>query len=184
MNVPSARLALPGLASPSVGFEAPFEMLDACHERLQRMLGLLERLQDHVRAQGADLQARQAAADVLRYFDLAAPLHHEDEERHVFPVLLEQGTDAVRDLVRGLQQDHACMAQAWQAARQPLLALSEGCQEGFDAAQEALFSAFAARHEQHLQDEAQIAYPAAQALLAPAQQARMGQEMAQRRGAR
>jgi hemerythrin-like domain-containing protein len=184
VTVPSARLALPGLAAPSVGFEAPFEMLNACHERLLRTLGLLERLQAHVRTQGADWQARQAATDVLRYFDLAAPLHHEDEELHVFPVLLAQAPVELQTLVRRLQREHVLMAQEWQAARQPLQDLSEGRLERFGAEHEALFAAFAARQVRHLHDEEQMAYPYAQAALAPQQQAQMGAEMAQRRGAR
>ncbi|RYY71287.1 MAG: hemerythrin domain-containing protein, partial [Comamonadaceae bacterium] len=84
----TSRTALPGLRSPGVGFEQPFEMLEACHERVQRSLQLLARLCAHVRSQGGDDSAREAARDVLRYFDIAAPLHHEDEELHVFPPLL------------------------------------------------------------------------------------------------
>lgn len=79
--------ALPGFGSLGVGFEQPFEMFEACHERVRRSLALLERLIVHVGAHGHDAQSRSAAADVLRYFDLAAPLHHEDEERHVFASL-------------------------------------------------------------------------------------------------
>ncbi|RYF75253.1 MAG: hemerythrin domain-containing protein, partial [Comamonadaceae bacterium] len=80
----SAR-EIPGFNAPGVGFEQPFAMLEACHERVQRTLALLGRLRGHVQAHGADEPARQAARDVLRYFDIAAPLHHEDEELHVFP---------------------------------------------------------------------------------------------------
>ena len=34
----------PGVNAPGVGFEDPFAMLQACHERVQRTLALLERL--------------------------------------------------------------------------------------------------------------------------------------------
>ena len=90
----TSRVALPGLRSPSAGFDQPFEMLGACHERVQRTLDLLQRLQTYLAEQGVDDSARQAARDVLRYFDIAAPLHHQDEERHVFPPLLAQGDAA------------------------------------------------------------------------------------------
>ena len=69
-------MTLPGFHSPAIGFEQPFEMLSACHERVERTLALFERLVVHVRAQGHDAASRSAAADVLRYFDLAAPHHH------------------------------------------------------------------------------------------------------------
>ncbi|MFN4119850.1 hemerythrin domain-containing protein [Acidovorax sp.] len=176
--------ALPGFNAPAVGFEQPFAMLEACHERVQRTLALLQRLRGHVQAQGAaDEPARQAARDVLRYFDIAAPLHHEDEELHVFPLLLAQGTPGVVALVRRLQHDHACMSADWAAARLPLLALAEGRQAVFTEADAAAFERFAGRYGQHIEGEESVAYPAAQALLPPADLAPMGQEMAARRGA-
>ena len=68
-------------SGPAVGFDEPFEMLEACHERVQRSLALLARLIAHVDAHGHDEKSRSAAHDVLRYFELAAPHHHEDEEQ-------------------------------------------------------------------------------------------------------
>ena len=123
----TSRVALPGLHSPSAGFDQPFEMLAACHERVQRTLELLQRLQAYLQEKGVDASARQAARDVLRYFDVAAPLHHQDEELHIFPLLLQPGSDAATQaLVRQLQQDHVDMAACWAQARQPLLALADG----------------------------------------------------------
>ena len=66
---------LPGFNTPAVGFEQPFAMLEACHERVERTLTLLSRLRSYLREQAVDDAARQAARDVLRYFDIAAPLH-------------------------------------------------------------------------------------------------------------
>ena len=67
-------------AAPGAGFDQPFEMLLACHERVERMLGLLERLAQHLAEHGCTPDAAQAARDVMRYFDIAGPAHHEDEE--------------------------------------------------------------------------------------------------------
>src|SRR5665647_521132 len=78
MNQPIRMASL--LATPAVGFEQPFEMLEACHERVNRMLALLVRLREYLPGHGTDDNARQAARDVMRYFDLAAPHHHQDEE--------------------------------------------------------------------------------------------------------
>jgi hypothetical protein len=45
---------------------------------------------------------------------VAAPLHHEDEELHIFPPLLQPGTDAgTQAVVRQLQRDHVAMAACW-----------------------------------------------------------------------
>ena len=175
--------ALPGFNAPSVGFEQPFAMLEACHERVQRTLALLQRLRAHVLEHGADVPAQQAARDVLRYFDIAAPLHHEDEELHVFPLLLERGAPSVVALVRQLQQDHVHMAADWAAARGALAALADGSAAGLSAEDEALLEQFAQRYGQHIQAEEGTAYPSAQALLGEGDLRTMGLEMAGRRRA-
>lgn len=71
-------------------------MMGACHERVQRVLDLLGRLRDHVARHEVDHEARQAARDGMRYFDVAAPQHHRDEERHVFPLLEAHGDAAMQ----------------------------------------------------------------------------------------
>jgi len=120
------QIGPPGSRAAASGFaEAPFEMLSTCHERVHRMLRLLGRLREHLASHGHDEQAAQAARDVMRYFDLAAPLHHQDEELHVFPVLLVQGDAAVQSVVRRLQQDHLAMEQAWPRARALLQAVAD-----------------------------------------------------------
>ena len=90
--------AVPGLDTPDAELESPFEMLQACHERVDRMLMLLAKLQRHLGHTGCDDAARRAAGDVLRYFDVAAPLHHQDEELHVFPALMALPDPALHTL--------------------------------------------------------------------------------------
>jgi len=178
-------VALPGLHTPGAGFEAPFEMLAACHERVERMLALLTRLQQHLLASGCDDSARRAASDVMRYFDLAAPLHHADEELHVFPPLLA-GTDAgLRGLVQRLLQDHRAMELAWPAARCILAAVADGLTTGWTpllAEQTAALQAFTALYQRHLAEEDGLAYPAAQRVLSAVALQAMGRDMMQRRG--
>lgn len=172
------------IATPAAGFGQPFEMLEACHERIERMLALLARLRAHLAQHGADTQAQQAARDILRYFDQAAPLHHQDEELHVFPPLLAGGDARVAGLVQRLQQDHRAMEARWRDARQVLLRIADGTLPALGAADTTALDGFAGLYEAHLRAEEDIAYPAAQALLdAPTLQA-MGEDMARRRGAR
>lgn len=181
-TVPARGKPLPGFSSPAVGFEEPFEMLHACHERVERTLNLLARLRAHVVQHGVDDGARQAARDVLRYFDIAAPLHHQDEELHVFPPLLAEGADpALQALALRLQDDHTHMAREWAAARAPLLAWSQGLPAPHPGDAEAL-DRFALRYTDHLAAEDTLAYPAARAALAARTLQAMGQEMAARRG--
>ena len=174
LSRPTTRpVSLPGHSAPAAGFEAPFEMLATCHDRVKRMLRLQAKLQQHLQDKGCDEAARQAARDVMRYFDLAAPLHHQDEELHVFPDLLAGPDAALRALVQRLMQDHRQMEIAWLDARRTLMATP---------AQTGALNQFAALYRQHLDDEDNTAYPAAQATLSPAALEAMSEDMMQRRG--
>jgi hemerythrin-like domain-containing protein len=71
-----------------------------------------------------------AAQAVMRYFDLAAPDHHADEEEDLFPALLEAvaGSDAVclRNLIAGLEQEHHALGSLWQELHARLAQLAAG----------------------------------------------------------
>ena len=177
--------SLPGLRSPEAGFDQPFEMLHACHERVRRTLRLLERLVAHVPSHGADAQARSAAHDVLRYFDIAAPAHHEDEERHLIPRLQASPDAQARQAAATMLAEHALIHGRWQALRPLLQSLRDGQAPPHAALAEAA-AAFVQVHDSHLPLEDTLAFPAAEALAraegTAALQA-MGEEMAARRQA-
>lgn len=178
---------LPGFDSPAVGFESPFEMLEACHERVQRTLRLLVRLQAHVQQHGCDEQAHQAAQDVMRYFDLAAPLHHEDEELHVFPAVLAGGDDALATAVKQLTDQHRQMEVHWAALRKVLADVVSGeavSHTGSDVFRANAISDFVALYDVHIRLEESMVYPAANALLDVSQKSFMGNAMKMRRGAK
>lgn len=181
MAQPQRLSDLAGGRAPT--FEQPFEMMTACHDRLQRMLGLLAKLSGHLQGHGADDQARQAARDVMRYFDKAAPQHHRDEELHVFPPLLAQGEPATVAVVGRLQADHLRMDEQWREVRAVLAAIAEGAATALGGAQQAALEDFAALYAGHLRAEEDIAYPAARALLDAPTVAAMGREMQARRDA-
>lgn len=171
-------------AGPAVGFEQPFEMLEACHERVQRSLVLLGRLIEHVDAHGHDAQSRSAAHDVLRYFELAAPQHHEDEERHVFPRLLALGDAALVPTVQRLRDEHGRMGELWVRLRPVLQAWSGAAAEGAAPASfRADAQAFRTLYAAHIPLEESLVFPAARAGLGPDVLQAMGDEMRARRGA-
>ena len=168
---------------PGAAYAEPFGLLDACHERVRRSLDLAQRLAAHVAAQGADADAAQAAADVLRYFDLAAPLHHEDEERHVFPLLEQLGEPRLAAACAALRAEHVQIAALWQQRLRPLLETVRQRTETPDVDELARAAAdFAALHTGHLEREDQLVFPAAATRLDAAAQQAMGLEMASRRG--
>ncbi|MBI5335768.1 MAG: hemerythrin domain-containing protein [Burkholderiales bacterium] len=190
-----ASTALPGFAAPAAGYDQPFEMLEACHERVERSLGLLQRLLAHLQARGfvADEQARDAARDVMRYFDRAAPEHHADEERHVFPLARTLREPAVDAAIDRLQQDHLVFHERWLRVREGLTQIAQatdrpalGPHEAESFAQQA--AAFAHGYPAHMAAEHDTVFPAAQRALAaqasaPRRLREMGDEMAGRRGA-
>lgn len=170
-STPPARL------QPGSSYAAPFELLSACHERVARSLALLARLLEHLETRGeADALARDAAADVRRYFGVAAPLHHQDEELHVFPAL-ETAPDGAA-LCAGLRRQHREMEALWAQLDPALAALDSAALPRLRQ----LAEAFIALYRGHLAAEDELVFPAARQQLPDAAQAAMGIEMAARRG--
>lgn len=168
-------------AGTAAGFDQPFEMLGACHQRVERMLGLIERLAAHLPVHGADAQAREAARDVMRYFDTAAPHHHEDEERHLLPLLRERGHAALAERVL---QEHQVMAGAWAGVRAVLVELAQGRRLADQEAVAADWRAFGGLYREHIALEENQVFPLARALIGTEDLRAMSGEMAHRRGVR
>jgi len=173
---------LPGFETPAASFEQPFEMLEACHDRVRRSLGLLERLIAHVDARGHDAASRDAARDVLRYFDVAAPLHHQDEELHVFPRLLGSGDAELMAAAERLRTEHERMSALWASLRVPLSRWTDPATSGpLDAAERLLAREFQDLYAGHMEREEGVAFPVARDLTDPLALAEMGAEMQGRR---
>ena len=81
-------------------FTDPIAMLNDCHRRIERFLGVLVNLsrERHVGELGEP--ARSALAAALHYFDAGAPLHTADEEESLFPRLRVAGTRLYLDTFR------------------------------------------------------------------------------------
>ena len=174
--------SLPGFHAPAASFEQPFEMLEACRARVRRTLALLGKLVEHIDKQGHGEQSRSAAADVLRYFNLAAPLHHQDEEINVFPVLPGRDDAAMTLTVEALKRDHVQMGLWWAQLQQPLQRWSQaGANEAVEDATRSAVARFRALYATHLQAEEGLVFPAARALMDRSAQSAIGQQMQARR---
>ena len=180
---PMTALPLPGHSSPAAGFDAPLQMLAACHQRIERQCATLRRLVPHLAAHGADAQAREAAQAVMRYFDTAAQHHHEDEEQDLFPALLESmaGSDAVclRELTDALTHQHRELDRHWRALRVALQRIAMGESADLDGV---LVERLADAYAEHLKREERELLPMAGRLLDDAALAAMGRSMRRRRG--
>ena len=166
----------------SPGMETPLEMLEACHERLQAQLETLARLAAWLPEHGSDRNAQQAAANVMRYFDLAAVNHHLDEEQDLLPVLRErvgpEQRDALSALIDWILADHQTMFAAWAAMRRRLEPISLGAPGQLPAEDVA---DFAAHYRRHIAREEQELLPYARALLDDRDIAAMSATMTARR---
>lgn len=168
-------------AAPS--FDEPLEMLAACHERIAAQLATLERLVPHLAERGADADTRSAAQAVLRYFDTAGTLHHQDEECDLFPVLraraAAQGRAAIAAAVEELEREHETIESQWRRLRGRLLAIREG-EAQLDGDEVARFAWLQRRH---IDRETWALLPFAREALGAAERAALGRRMAARRGA-
>ena len=169
-----------GPAAP--GFDEPLEMLAACHERIEAQLCTLERLIEHLAAKGCDAAAREAASQVMRYFDTAGVEHHRDEDEDIFPLLRqiagERDRPEVSAVINGLEEDHATMEAQWSRLRERLEAVAAGRDARLDAEDVAHFAWL---YRRHMEKEAALVLPFAREAVSETQRAALGERMAARR---
>ena len=171
------------LPDPAPDFDQPVAVLKHCHGRIRKQLATLEKLLSHLPEQGADEQARQAASAILKYFDKAAHLHHDDEEQDLLPMLLAvaQGEDAatLQALVPVILQEHKDMDAMWQDLHEQLTAVADGTGTQLSAS---IVRRFVQNYHGHMEREEGIVAPMALRLFGPDQMARLGTAMRRRRG--
>lgn len=107
-------------------FDDPMSMLLACHDKVRRFAHLALKLADHLVQHGCDAQAQAAAAQILRYFTVAAPLHHQDEDDDLFPALLALQQPALSAAIRRLSAEHDHLCRLWQPVAHWLTRLAGG----------------------------------------------------------
>lgn len=134
----------------------------ACHDKVRRFAGLALRLRDHLAAKGPDQQAQEAAQSILRYFNIAAPLHHDDEEMDLFPALRQLTIGELDQHMAQLEAEHTELAALWQSLQAWLTATAEGQAHPAPDTVEA----FAQRYQAHAQREEDEVYPFASRLAA------------------
>lgn len=171
------------LPAPAPGFDQPIAVLKHCHDKIRKQLATLHKLLEELAQHGATGEAQQAATAVLKYFNQAAHLHHEDEENDLMPMLQASahGADAalLATLVPEIKADHARMDAAWEALQVQLEAIRSASSAQLSASQ---VRSFADAYGAHMaKEEAQLA-PMAKRLFSASQMTELGQAMRQRRG--
>lgn len=153
----------------------------ACHQRIRQFSATARKLGD---PSISPADAADACRAVRRYFTVAMPLHHEDEERSILPRLAAAGPPSdLRRALEAMRVEHAAIDRAvneavalwdavladpaaWIAARSRL--------EETGARLEELFAA-------HLLLEETFVFPALERLLLPEDQAAIVSEIRARR---
>ena len=170
------------LPDTAPGFDQPIAVLKHCHDRIRKQLTTLERLLSHLPEHGADEAARQAAGAVLKYFEKAAHLHHDDEEQDLIPMLraVAQGDDAatLQALAPVILQDHKDMDALWQDLHEQLAAIADGSASTLSTT---AVQRFSQRYTSHMEREESTMAPMAIRLFSPEQMAKLGAAMQRRR---
>ncbi|MEN3362997.1 MAG: pyridoxamine 5-phosphate oxidase [Burkholderiales bacterium] len=170
------------LIDTAPGFDQPIAVLKHCHDRIRKQLRTLQRLMDHLEQAGADVDAKQAATAVMRYFNNGAVNHHEDEERDLLPMLKATATDADAGLLQALLpdilQEHQQMDAVWQTLNRQLKEISAGTSSSLSRVDVNRFTETYLAHME--KEEAHIA-PMAKRLFSDAQMVQLGDAMRCRR---
>lgn len=158
-------------------FSDPLGLLAACHQRILGFCELLQRLGPWIEANGIDADATDGARSVLRYFSTAAPLHHDDEELDLFPMLADEHSAGV--LIDRLCEEHRELEQRWANLALQLEGLLNGRydREAFEAA----VTPFGAGYRRHIRDEEELLLKVAKNRLSRTQLRGLGESMAARR---
>ena len=164
-------------------FSQPLEALKACHLRIRAQCETLRKIVDHMKAHGCDDQAREAAANVMRYFETAGRHHHEDEEEDLLPKMMTAATmgrgSRLTRLVADIATEHREMDRIWTDLRAALQEISAGENFPLDPLD---VDRFVKLHYSHIVAEEANVLPLAEMLLSRDDLAEIGAAMAQRRG--
>ena len=169
-------------ATLSPRFDEPLELLEACHARIETQLAMLERLVAHVAQHGCDIEAREAARFIMRYFDTAGAQHHRDENEDLFPLLRRKAAELQRPevsaVINELERDHETMDLQWSRLRAQLDALTRSADALLGAGD---IAGFAWLNRRHMEKEAALVLPFAKEALDAQARAALGERMAARR---
>lgn len=144
--------------------DAPLQDFSRSHERfvtvLEAALGLPEMIATAARS-------RSCATDMLKMFHDRLLAHHDDEERDLFPAVLQAaqpGDEAARAraMVEQLVREHREIAQVWKQLEPAVQAVANGYLPSLDAA---LLKELVSRFNEHVRAEEVDFLPFAQRVL-------------------
>lgn len=172
---------------PESDFTQPIGMLEDCHKRILYFMGLLANLADAPSTSPLNAADRDSLERALRYFREAAPRHNADEEESLFPEMRRHWPDGAGDVLTqlaALEADHRWVEaqhnEIDDLGRHWLVAGTLGEKER--ARFKAIVHPLRRFYTHHIAIEEEQVFPAARKILSAGEQAKVGQEMADRRG--
>ena len=170
----------PGILTQAPDFENPLGLIQACHERILFHCDLLDKLTDYIARNEIDKEASDAGRRIHRYFNTAGKLHHQDEEKDLFPRLVRVSLK-LADIINQLKQGHQQLDRLWESIvpslsnlykldKNTLAQFSEQCHE------------FSALNRQHLEFEEEELLSIARHLISSDDMLLIGKSMRERRG--
>ena len=124
-----SRRPTPGATDTSAGAAAAASSM----RWTRRTAAALEMLKDFDAVAGRtwtttapDETARASAAEIMAFFAGPARTHHADEEKLVFPALLNSSDVELVQHVRRLQQDHGWLEEDWRELAPQIEAIAKG----------------------------------------------------------
>jgi len=165
---------------PAEDFFDGLKVLYSYHEQfLARGRELLD-LGDRIQGDGMTEEHAYQCVHLHCYYQRANPLHHQDEERVLFPLIVRRSF-RVDGMIERLALDHQEIEEAWDQ-----LARIIGCPEQIADREELkrLAVEFEKLQREHLTRENEDFFPAIEEWLTPEQRTEMGRKMASMRAPR
>ena len=124
----------------------PIEMLYACHGKVKRFCRQLTILPDYLAKNGCNQAVKNDVQQILNYFNQSAPLHHDDEEKDFFPLLVKYVPEAQKDIDE-LERQHVTLHDSWTKLSEQLQALLKDERENVDVT---LINHFVSSYDKHI----------------------------------
>lgn len=129
-----------------VTWDEPIDMLYACHGRVKDFCRQLSILPDYLDKNGVNQAVKNDVQQILNYFNQAAPLHHDDEEKDFFPALAQQLPQAQKEIDE-LEKQHIHLHSNWDRLSAQLQQLLAGDIQQIDRQ---LIADFIAGYDMHI----------------------------------
>lgn len=161
-----------------------FNFLDQFHQEILARLEEMVALVAAIETEGLTPALRQQARQLTDWFTAEARQHHLDEERHIFPALLNIRDDEIVQATQRLIQDHGWLEADWVEIAPSLAAAADGNSWFDPAVLRHAVEVFRQLYMDHIMLEESLAYPEAREHIDPARLEAVGVEMARRRALR